>query len=111
LPLITVISGFGDSTFSMFRSNHKTFNERSIAARKLFEGHDYTVCTAEKAFLAEVLSIHRLQNVIVPKVANLPEKTKYRGKIVVIVDDHVIRLTSRVTAFAGSQKLPLIRRV
>jgi hypothetical protein len=69
LPLITAISAFGDSTFPTFRSKNKTFNKTFIAAQKLFEGHDYTVRTAEKAFITEVLFRHWLQNVIVPTVA------------------------------------------
>jgi hypothetical protein len=44
-------------------------------------------------------------------VTNLPDKTEYSGKIVLIVDDHVIHVTPRVIAFAGSQKLPLIQLV
>jgi hypothetical protein len=110
-PLITAISAFGDSTFPMFRSKNKTLNKTFIVAQKLFERHNCTVRTAEKAFITEVLFLHRLQTFIVPKVANLPEKTKCGGKIVLTVNNHVIHVTSRVIEFVASWQLPLIRLV
>jgi hypothetical protein len=111
LTLITAISAFGDSTFSMFITKNKTFDKTSLAAQKLFEGHDYTVRTAQKTFTTEVLFIDWLQNVFIPKVNHLGESAKDDGKVVLILDDHISHATPRVIAFAGSQKLSLIRLV
>jgi hypothetical protein len=54
LMLIMAISAFGDSTTPTFISKNKTFDKVSLAAQQLFEGHDYTIGTAEKTFIIEV---------------------------------------------------------
>jgi hypothetical protein len=46
LTLVTAISAFSDSTIPMFISKNKTFDEVSLAAQQLFEGHDCTIRTA-----------------------------------------------------------------
>jgi hypothetical protein len=84
LTLITAISAFGDSTFSMFITKNKTFDKTSLAAQKLFERHDYTVRTAHKTFITEVLFIDEMQNVFIPMVNHLRESGKYDGKVVLI---------------------------
>jgi hypothetical protein len=111
LMLVIVISALGDSTCPMFITKNKTFDETSLATQKLFEEHDYTVRTAHKTFITEVLFIDWLQNVFIPKVNHLRERAKSDGKVVLILDGHASHVTPRVIAFAGSQKLSLIRLV
>jgi hypothetical protein len=51
------------------------------------------------------------QKGFIPKMAQLREMTKYKGKIAFTVDDHVTHVTPRLIPPASSQKLPLIRFV
>jgi hypothetical protein len=111
LTLITAISAFGDRTFPLFITKSGTFDKTSLAGQKLFEWNDYTVRTAQRTFITEVLFIDWLQNVFIPKVNHLRERAKYDGKVVLILDGHASHVTPRVIAFAGSQKLSLIRLV
>jgi hypothetical protein len=39
----------------MFISKNKNFDKASLAAQQLFDGHDYTIRTAEKSFITEVV--------------------------------------------------------
>jgi hypothetical protein len=108
LTLITAISALGDSTIPMPISTNKTFDKVSLAAQQLFEGHDYTSRAAEKTFITEMLSIDWSQNVFLPRVSHLRERTKYQGKAVLVLDGHATHVTPRVVAYAGSPGLSLI---
>jgi hypothetical protein len=110
MTLITAISVYGDSTVPLFISKNKTFDKVFLAAQQLFEGHSYAMRTAEKN-TTEVLFIDYFQNVSLPRVSHLREKTKYQGKTVLILDGHATHITPRVVTYAGSQGLSLIRLV
>jgi hypothetical protein len=61
LILLTALSAFGDSTYTLFISRFKIFENALLAAQKLYEGHDYTIRSAPQAFTTEVLFIDWLK--------------------------------------------------
>jgi hypothetical protein len=66
LTLLTAISAFGDSIPPLFISKNKTFEKTALVARQLFEGHDYTMRTAPKTCITEVLFIDWHETVFLP---------------------------------------------
>jgi hypothetical protein len=111
LTLITAISAFCDATIRTFISKNKIFDKVSLAAQQLFERYCDTIRTADQIFITEVLFIDWLQNVFLPRVSHIRERTKCQGKMVLILDDRATHVTLRVIASAGSQRLSLIRLV
>jgi hypothetical protein len=63
LTLLTAISAFGDSTLLCFVSKNKTFEKKRLADFEMHEGHDYTITTAPKIFVTEVLFVDWLNTV------------------------------------------------
>jgi hypothetical protein len=61
LPLLTAVSGFGDSIPPTVITNNKTFDETALADQQLYHGHDYVMRTADRPFITEVLLIDWLQ--------------------------------------------------
>jgi hypothetical protein len=61
--------------------------------------------------MTEVFFIDWSQNVFLPRVSHLRERTKYQGKVVLILVDHATSAIFRVIADVGSQGLSLIRLV
>jgi hypothetical protein len=74
LTLLTAISAFGDSIPPLFITKNKTFEKNLLAQQQLFEGHDYTIRTAPKTFMTEVLFIDWVQTVFIPWNENLRRK-------------------------------------
>jgi hypothetical protein len=61
LALLTAISAFGDSIPPLFISKSKSFEKQ--ADQQLFEHRNYTIRTAPKNFMTEVLFIDWSENV------------------------------------------------
>jgi hypothetical protein len=49
--------------------------------------------------------------VLLPRLSRLRERTKYQGKVVLILDGHATHVTPRVIAYSGSEGKLLIRLV
>jgi hypothetical protein len=111
LTLLTAISAFGDSTPPLFISKLKTFEEPLLATQKLYSGHDYTIRSAPRTFITEVLFIDWLETVFLPRIAELQRKLAYDGPVILLVYGHSTHVTPRVIAFCGARKILLIRLV
>jgi hypothetical protein len=111
LTLLTAISAFGDSTYPLFISKLKTFEKTVLADQKLYEGHDYTIRSAPKTFITEVLFIDWLETIFLPRIAELRRKFAYDGPSILIIDGHATHGTPRVIAFCGARKVLLIKLV
>jgi hypothetical protein len=70
LTLIPAFSAFCDSTFPMVMLVRKTLDDIALTIQPLLKGRDYTVCTAEKNFITEVLFADWVQNVFIPSRKN-----------------------------------------
>jgi hypothetical protein len=111
LTLLTAISAFGDSIPPFFLSRNQTFEKGLLAQQMFFEGHDYMIRTAPKSFMTELLFIDWLKTVFIPWNDNLRQKQQYAGPIILLLDGHASHITARVLAYAGSQRILIIRLV
>jgi hypothetical protein len=66
----------------------QAFQKTLLADRKLYEGHDYTIRTAPKTFITEVLFIDWLKTMFLPRIEHLRAKAKYAGPVILLLDGH-----------------------
>jgi hypothetical protein len=111
MTLLTAISAFGDSIPPLIISKNQTFEKVLLADRELYEGHDYTIRTAPKTFITEVLFIDWLKTMFLPRIEDLRAKAKYAGPVILLLDGHSTHLTDHVVGYAGSERILIIRLV
>jgi hypothetical protein len=109
--MLTAISAFGHSTRPMFISKNKTFPSEALAEQQFNHDHGYVVRNSAKAFMTKVLFIDWLQTQFIPKNDEFRRKICYDGPIILFVDGHTGHITSRVLAYAASQKIIVIKLV
>jgi transposase len=61
--------------------------------------------------MTEVLFVDWVKTVFIPWNANLRQKFQYEGPIVLLLDGHATHVTDRVRAYAGSERIMIIRLV
>jgi hypothetical protein len=105
LTLLTAICAFGGATPPLFISKNKSFERKLLVAEQLNDPYAFTIRTAAKTFMAEVLFIGWLQTTFIPWSENLRWKTPYDDLILLLVDGHATHVTPQLIAFAGSQKI------
>jgi hypothetical protein len=71
LAHLSAITGFGNSTLFLFVTNTKTFERKLLTQQKFYECHDYTIRSAWKTFITEVLLINWLETVFRSRYENL----------------------------------------
>jgi hypothetical protein len=111
LTLLTAISAFGDSTCPLFVPKLKTFEKALLAAQKLYEGDDYTIRSALRTFITEVLFIDWLDIIFLPRISELRRKFDYDGLSILTVDGHSIHMIPRVIALCGARNVIMIRLI
>jgi hypothetical protein len=111
LTRLTVISAFGGSVPLLTISKNKTIGKHFLAEDQLYERHDYVIRNAMKTFITEVLFIEWLKTMFLPRIENLRAKANYTGSVVLFLDGHSTHVTQRAVAFAGSERILIIRLV
>jgi hypothetical protein len=111
LTLLTAISAFGDSTYPFFILKLKTFEKTLLTAQKRYEGHDYTIRSASRTFITEVLFIDGFERVFLLPIAELRQKFASDGLSIFVVDGYSTHVTPRLIALCDASKIILIRLV
>jgi hypothetical protein len=89
----------------------KTLEKALLAAHKLYEGHHYTIRSAPRTFITEILFSDWLDTIFLPRTSELRRKFDYDGPGILIVDGHSTHVTLRVIIFCGARNIIMIRVV
>jgi hypothetical protein len=111
LTPLTARGAFDDRTPLLFISQNKAFQKAALPEQQIFSGHDSTIRTAPKTFRTEVLFIDSLENIVTLWTNNFNTKFHYEGLIVLLLDGHASHVTPRVMAFAGANRIFIIKPV
>jgi hypothetical protein len=90
---LTAVSTFGHSIPPFFVSKNIIFEKDLLAKLEIYEGYDYTIRTAPKTFLTEVLFIDVLQTVLLPWVEMGWQRTHCNGPVVLLLDGRATHFT------------------
>jgi hypothetical protein len=108
---LTAISTYCDSTLPFFVSKNKPFEKKRLADFEVHKGHDYTIRTAPKAFMTEVLFVDWLKTVFLQWIETPRQRMQYQGLVILLLDGHATHVTPRVLASSGSQRIIIIQLV
>jgi hypothetical protein len=111
LTVPTAISAFGDSIPPLVITRNKIFEPGRLEREQLYHGHDYFIRNTQKTFITEVLFLDWLQTQFIPKNEELRAEMKYKWSVSLLVDAVASHIPPRVIAYAGSQKLVLVKLI